>query len=54
MLTTKPILVKQEFDIVKDYETAKPGVITEGVVVKINRDGLLIQLWGDLRGWAPK
>ena len=24
------------------------------MVVKISKDGLLIQLWGELRGWAPK
>ena len=54
LLTTKPILVKEEFTIVEDYDTAAPGTVTEGVVVKISKDGLLIQLWGELRGWAPK
>jgi len=53
-LTTKPILVKEEFTIVKDYDTAVPGTVTEGVVVKISRDGLLVQLWGNLKGWVPK
>jgi len=53
-LTTKPILVKEEFTIVKDYDTAAPGTITEGVVVKISNNGLLVQLWGDLKGWVPK
>merc|ERR1719228_760331 len=53
-LTTKPILVKEEFTIVKDYDTAVPGTVTEGVVVKISREGLLVQLWGNLKGWVPK
>ena len=53
-LTTKPILVRENFTVVKDYETAQPGTVTEGVVVKISPEGLLIQLWGELRGWAPK
>ena len=53
-LTTKPILVRETFTVVKDYETAVPGTITEGVVVKIQPEGLLIQLWGELKGWAPK
>jgi len=53
-LTTKPILVKEEFTIVKDYDSAIPGTITEGVVVKLAREGLLVQLWGDLKGWVPK
>ena len=30
------------------------GKVTEGVVVKISNDGLLLQLWGDLRGFAPR
>jgi len=53
-LTTKPILVKEEFTIVGDYDSAVPGTITEGVVVKVSKDGVLVQLWGDLRGWVPK
>jgi len=53
-LTTKPILVKEQFDIVKDFETAVPGTITEGVVVKISQHGLLVQLWGNVKGWVPK
>ena len=53
-LTTKPILVREKFTVVKDYETAVPGTITEGVVVRIKPEGLLIQLWGELKGWAPK
>ena len=30
------------------------GKVTEGVVVMISNDGLLLQLWGDLRGFAPR
>ena len=53
-LTTKPILVREKFTVVGDYESAVPGTVTEGVVVKISPEGLLIQLWGEMRGWAPK
>ena len=53
-LTTKPLLVREEFTVVGDWDTAQPGTVTEGVVVKVGGEGLLIQLWGDLRGWAPK
>ena len=35
------------------YE-AVVGKVTEGVVVKISNDGLLLQLWGDLRGFDPR
>ena len=40
--------------MVKDWDTAVPGAVTEGVVVKITDSGLLVQLWGELRGWVPK
>lgn len=43
-VTTKPILVKEEFTIVKDYDSAVPGTVTEGVVVKITDTGLLVQV----------
>jgi len=54
-LTSKPVLVNNDnFTIVSSYETAVPGTITEGVVVKVSREGLLLQLWGDMRGFVPK
>ena len=28
--------------------------LSECVVVKLFREGVLVQLWGDLRGWVPK
>ena len=54
LLTTKPLLVKEEFTVVKDWDTAVPGAVPEGVVVKITDSGLLVQLWGELRGRVPK
>ena len=53
-LTSKPILVNNEFTIVSTWAEALPGAITEGVVVKVSGEGLLIQLWGQMKGWAPK
>jgi len=53
-LTSKPILLNEEFDLVGSFEEAVVGKVTEGVVVKISNDGLLLQLWGDLRGFAPR
>ena len=53
-LTSKPILVNNEFTIVSTWDQAVPGVVTEGVVVKVSGEGLLIQLWGQMKGWAPK
>ena len=53
-LTSKPILVNNDFTIVSTWAEALPGVVTEGVVVKVSGEGLLIQLWGQMKGWAPK
>jgi len=53
-LTSKPILLNEEFDLVSNFEEAVVGKVTEGVVVKISNDGLLLQLWGDCRGFAPR
>ena len=53
-LTSKPILVNNEFSIVDSWESAVAGTVTEGVVVKIGAEGLLLQLWGQMRGWVPK
>ena len=53
-LTSKPILVNNDFTIVSTWGEAVPGVVTEGVVVKVSGEGLLIQLWGQMKGWAPK
>ena len=53
-LTSKPILVNNDFTIVSTWAEALPGAITEGVVVKVSGEGLLIQLWGQMKGWAPK
>lgn len=53
-LTHKSILVKDNFDIVADYGDEHVGQVTEGVVVSISSDGLLLQLFGDARGWVPK
>jgi len=52
-LTSKPFLVKTDFIPVSTLEEAKVGLITEGVVSKISRHGLLINLMGEQRGWVP-
>ena len=54
-LTSKPILVKKnDYDVVDTYDAANVGKTTEGVVVKMTTQGLLLQLFGDVRGWVPK
>jgi ribosomal protein S1 len=29
-------------------------ILMQGVVTKISHDGLVISLWGDMRGFAPR
>jgi rRNA biogenesis protein RRP5 len=54
-LTSKPILVKKnDYEIVSTYDESNVGKVTEGVVVKLSGQGLLLQLFGDVRGWVPK
>ncbi len=54
-LTSKPILVKKDdYDIVDSFDQSHVGKVTEGVVVKLSGQGLLLQLFGDVRGWVPK
>ena len=52
-LTSKPFLVKTDFIPVSTFEDAKVGLITEGIISKISRHGLLINLMGEQRGWVP-
>ena len=49
-LTSKPILVKEEFTVVDSYETAKVGTVTEvkyrylvRTAQKMNKNGLAFQ-----------
>ena len=50
-LTSKHILVNNDFSIV---ESVVAGTVTEGVLIKIGAEGLLLQLWSQMRGWALK
>ena len=53
-LTSKPILVNNDFTIVSTWAEAVEGAVTEGVVVKVSSEGVLLQLWGAMRGWVPR
>jgi rRNA biogenesis protein RRP5 len=53
-LTAKSILVKEDYPIVSTYDPANVGVVTEGTVITINSSGLILQLFGDAKGWVPK
>ena len=53
-LTAKNILVNEEYPIVYQYDQENVGRVTEGVVVSVSTEGLLLQLFGETKGWVPK
>lgn len=53
-LTHKSILVKENYEVVSEFDPQTIGVVTEGTVVSVSSEGLLLQLYGDVRGWVPK
>jgi len=53
-LTAKSILVNEEFPVVSTYDPDDVGKVTEGVVVSLSTEGILLQLFGEARGWVPK
>jgi len=54
ILTSKPILVREEYSIISSYEDAKVGTVTEGVIIKILPRGLVLGLMGSVKGFVPK
>ena len=54
LLTHKKILLKEDYEIVGDYDEVNVGKITEGVVVSVTKSGLLLTLFGGVKGWVPK
>ena len=53
-LTAKNILVNEEYPIIHQYDELNVGKVTEGVVVSVSTEGLLLQLFGETKGWVPK
>ena len=54
-LTAKKILVdREDYVVVDDYNEKFANAITEGVVVKVSNEGVLLQLFGEATGWVPK
>ncbi len=53
-LTSKKLLVEQDYPIVDDFDSHHIGKVTEGVVVQATHEGVLLQLFGETCGWVPK
>ena len=53
-LTAKSILVNEQYPIVADYDPSHVGTVTEGTVIIVKSQGLLLELFGGAKGWVPK
>lgn len=53
-MTAKKLLLDGDYHIVDDYDSKHVGQITEGMVVQVTKDGVLLQLFGEASGWVPK
>ncbi|TRY68763.1 hypothetical protein TCAL_11652 [Tigriopus californicus] len=53
-LTAKSILVNEDFVPVSEFDVKFIGTVTEGVVAKISNAGMLLELFGGVKGWVPK
>ena len=53
-LTAKKLLLKEDFEIVDDFDDKYLNTVTEGTVVKVTQEGLLMTLFGDVCGFVPK
>ncbi|XP_076236759.1 ribosomal RNA Processing 5 [Calliopsis andreniformis] len=52
--TLKKSLITSDLPVLSDIKEAKPGSKHHGTVVKINRNGLLVKFFGDVKGWVPR
>lgn len=54
LLTAKSILVNENFVPVSEFDAKFIGTVTEGIVAKISNAGMLLELFGGIKGWVPK
>lgn len=52
-MTLKKSLLDSELPVVADWDQAKVGVITDGVISKIVEKGAIVDLYGGLRAFVP-
>ncbi|NXD77943.1 RRP5 protein, partial [Halcyon senegalensis] len=54
ILTLKKSLVQSKLPVLCNYEDAKPGLITHGVVVCAREFGCIVKFYNDVKGLVPK
>ncbi|XP_015437456.1 PREDICTED: protein RRP5 homolog [Dufourea novaeangliae] len=52
--TLKKSLLTSDLPVLCDIEEAKCGVKHHGTVVQVNKNGLLVKFFGDVKGWVPR
>ena len=52
-LTHKKSLMSKKLNILSSYESAKPGLETDAVVVLILKKGILVEFFNDIQGFIP-
>ncbi|XP_031829863.2 ribosomal RNA Processing 5 [Nomia melanderi] len=52
-LTLKKSLLSSDLPILYDIEMANKGSIHHGTIIKINKGGIMVKFFGELRGWIP-
>ncbi|KAI4492357.1 hypothetical protein M0804_002148 [Polistes exclamans] len=53
LFTLKESLVKSNLPILSNIHDAKCGSRHHGTIVQINKNGLLVKFFGDVKGWLP-
>nr|KAF7435982.1 hypothetical protein H0235_004173 [Vespula pensylvanica] len=51
--TLKESLLRSNFPILSDIRNAKCGSRHHGTIVQINKNGLLVRFFGEVKGWLP-
>lgn len=52
--TFKQSLIKSELPVLHDICEARCGQEYHGTITKINKNGLLVRFYGDIKGWVPR
>ncbi|EFN87453.1 Protein RRP5-like protein, partial [Harpegnathos saltator] len=52
--TLKQSLIKSKLPVLQDICEARCGQEYHGTIIKINKYGLLVRFYGDVKGWVPR
>lgn len=52
--TLKQSLIKSELPVLQDIQEARCGQEYHGTITKIDKNGLLVRFYGDVKGWVPR